>query len=135
MKIAIFIALFSIGLLTTVFANSFPASGQNYTSETQDATPISAITSITNNTEGKLVFNPDKISIKQGQEILILNNLTSTQTFTNGNGSGDPMDGKIFSVDIKPKSFAEYLSNLSPGNYPFYSKNDPSIKGEITGLP
>ncbi len=43
------------------------------------------------------------------------------------------MDGNIFSVDIKPKSFAEYLSNLSPGNYPFYSKNNPSIKGEITG--
>jgi plastocyanin len=113
-----------------------PSEGQTYFSESQDATPISAaITSITNNTEGKLVFSPSKITIKQGQEILVLNNLTTTQTFTNGDGSGDPMEGKMFSVDIKPKGFAEYLSNLSPGNHPFYSKSDPSIKGELTILP
>jgi hypothetical protein len=45
------------------------------------------------------------------------------------------LDGKIFSVEINPKSFAEYLSNPSPGNYPFYSKTDPTIKGELTILP
>jgi plastocyanin len=132
MKIATYLALFSIGILATAFANSFQANGQNLASESQDATPIAAVTSITNTTEGKLVFSPSKITIKQGEEILILNNLTSAQTFTNGNGTGDPMDGKIFSVEIQPKSFAEYLSNLSPGNYQFYSKTDPTIKGELT---
>ncbi|MEJ7642325.1 MAG: hypothetical protein WKF36_09060, partial [Candidatus Nitrosocosmicus sp.] len=69
----------------------FLGNGQNITSETQDANPIAAVTSITNNTEGKLVFEPSKISIKQGEEILILNNLTTPQTFTNGNGTDDPM--------------------------------------------
>ena len=127
MKLPVYFALVSLGILTVVFTNSLQTNGQTPTSESQDATPISAITSITNNTEG--------ITIKQGQEILVLNNLTTTHTFTNGNGSGDPMDGKVFSVNLKPHGFAEYLSNLSPGNYPFYSKNDPNIKGELTILP
>jgi len=135
MKLPIYFALVSMGILAAVFANPFQANGQIPNSESQDATPISAITSITNITEGKLVFSPSKITIKQGQEIAVLNNLTTSQTFTNGNGSGDPMEGKVFSVDIKPNGFAEYLSNLSPGNYPFYSKNDPSIKGELIVLP
>ena len=135
MKLPIYFELVSLGILTVVFTNSLQTDGQTPASESQDATPIFAITSITNNTEGKLVFNPSKITIKQGQEILVLNNLTTTHTFTNGNGSGDPMDGKVFSVDLKPHGFAEYLSNLSPGNYPSYSKNDPSIKGELTILP
>ena len=135
MRLSTYFVLVSLGILTAVFANPIQANGQISTPESQDSTPISAITSITNNTEGKLVFNPSKITIKEGQEIIVLNNLTTTHTFTNGKGSGDPMDGKIFSVDLKPHGFAEYLSNLSPGNYSFYSKNDPSIKGELIILP
>ena len=135
MKLTIYFVLVSVGILTAVFANLFQANGQISTLESQDSTPISAITTITNNTEGKLVFSPSKITIKQGQEILVLNNLTTSQTFTNGNGSGDPMEGKVFSVDLKPNGFAEYLSNLSPGNYSFYSKNDPSMKGQLNILP
>jgi hypothetical protein len=43
------------------------------------------------------------------------------------------MDGKIFSVEIAPGSFSEYLaSNISPCNYSFYSENDPNLKGELT---
>ena len=77
-----------------------------------------------------------KTVIKQGEELLVLNNLTKTHTFTNGNDTRDSMDGKIFSVDIFPGSFSEYLaSNISPGNYSFYSKNDPNLKGELVILP
>jgi len=77
-----------------------------------------------------------KTTIKQGEELLVLNNLTETHTFTNGNGTGDPMDGKIFTVEITPGSFSEYLAtNISPGNYSFYSKNDPNLKGELVILP
>jgi hypothetical protein len=78
------------------------------------------------------IFSPQKTEIKQGDEILIVNNVTQPQTFTNGNGTGNQMDGKIFSVEIAPDSFAEYLaSNISPGNYAFYSQNDPDLKGEL----
>ena len=64
---------------------------------------------------------------------MVLNNLTETHTFTNGNGPGDEMDGKNFSVQMAPGSFAEYLdSNISPGNHSFYSENNPAqLDGRI----
>ena len=96
-----------------------------------DVTPVAAYIIMTKNNQGKDVFQPQNTTIKEGQEIMILNNLTKTQTFTNGNGKGDSMDGKIFSIDIKPNSFAEYLSNVSPEDYPFYSKNDPTRTGHL----
>lgn len=100
-----------------------------------DSTPIAAVVMMTTDNQGNPVFNPMKTTIKQGEELLVLNNLTETHTFTNGNGTGDSMDGKIFSVDITPGSFSEYLaSNISPGNYSFYSKNDPNLKGELVIL-
>ena len=100
-----------------------------------DSTPIAAVVMMTTDAQGNPVFNPMKTTIKQGEELLVLNNLTETHTFTNGIGSGDSMDGKIFSVDITPGSFSEYLaSNISPGNYSFYSKNDPNLKGELVIL-
>jgi len=63
-------------------------------------TPVAAYIIMTKNNQGKEIFQPQNTTIKQGQEIMILNNLTNTQTFTNGNGKGDSMDGKIFSIDM-----------------------------------
>jgi len=65
-----------------------------------DVTPIAAYIIMTKNNQGKEIFQPQNTTIKQGQEIMILNNLTNTETFTNGNGKGDSMDGKIFSIDM-----------------------------------
>ena len=101
-----------------------------------DVTPVAAVIIMTKNSQGKDVFEPQNTTIKQGQEIMIANNLTKIQTFTNGKGIGDPLDGKIFSIDIKPNNFAEYLSsNISPGDYPFYSKNDPTMTGQLVVQP
>lgn len=44
------------------------------------------------------------------------------------------MDAKVLTVDIAPNSFTEYLAP-SAGNYSFYSKNDPNLKGELIVLP
>lgn len=101
-----------------------------------DSTPIATVIMMTSDDQGNPVFNPTTITIKQGEELLVLNNLNETHTFTNGNGTGDDMDGKIFSVEITPGSFSEYLaSNISPGNYSFYSENNPDLKGELVILP
>jgi uncharacterized cupredoxin-like copper-binding protein len=101
-----------------------------------DSTPITAVIMMTIDDQGNLVFNPVTTTIKQGEELLVLNNLAETHTFTNGNGTGDDMDGKIFSVEIAPGSFSEYLaSNISPGNYSFYSENNPYLNGELVILP
>jgi len=101
-----------------------------------DSTPVAAVIIMTTDDQGSPVFNPAKTTIKQGEEVLVLNNLTKTHSFTNGNGTGDSMDSKIFSVELAPGSFSEYLaSNISPGNYSFYSKNDPNLNGELVIIP
>lgn len=84
--------------------------GQGSHSEA-DSTPIAAVVMMTTDTQGNPVFNPMKTTIKQGEELLVLNNLTEKHTFTNGNDAVDSMDGKIFSVDISRGSFSEYLAS------------------------
>ena len=122
------LAITFIGASTQVYAQS--------THSEADSTPIAAVIMMTSDDQGNPVFNPTTTTIKQGEELLVLNNLTETHTFTNGNGTGDDMDGKIFSVEIAPGSFSEYLSsNISPGNYSFYSENNPELKGELVVLP
>ena len=118
----------AIGLVSVPVYQSFAQSSHSEA----DSTPINAVIMITTGEQGQPVYSPQKTEIKKGDEILIVNNVTQPQTFTNGNGTGDEMDGKIFSVEIAPASFAEYLaSNISPGNYTFYSKNDPNLNGEL----
>ena len=127
--LVLLIVLISIGFSLSNIRQSY---AQRTHSEGSDITPIIAYIIITKNSQGKEVFEPQNTTIKQGEEIMILNNLTKAYTFTNGKGTGDPMDGKLFSVDISPHSFAEYLSsNLSPGDYPFYSKNNPIMTGHL----
>ena len=130
--------LFSIIILSSIIAVTSYATIQVYAQGSHsesDSTPISAVIIMTSDDQGKSVFNPMKTTINQGEELLVLNNLTGTQTFTNGNGTGDSMDGKMFSVEITPGSFSEYLASISPGNYSFYSKNDPNLKGELVIQP
>ncbi|HSA75054.1 MAG TPA: hypothetical protein VLE21_02585 [Candidatus Nitrosocosmicus sp.] len=126
-------------IISAIVAITSVAATQVYAQSTHseaDSTPIAAVIIMTSDDQGNPVFNPTTTTIKQGEELLVLNNLTETHTFTNGNGTGDEMDGKIFSVEIAPGSFSEYLaSNISPGNYSFYSENNPSLKGELTILP
>jgi plastocyanin len=126
-------------LFSTIMAITSVAATQVYAQSTHseaDSTPIAAVIMMTTDNQGNPVFNPNTTTIKQGEELLVLNNLTETHTFTNGNGTGDAMDGKIFSVEIVPGSFSEYLaSNISPGNYSFYSQTNPELKGELVILP
>lgn len=98
-----------------------------------DSTPIAAVITITNGPQGDTVFNPQTTTIKTGEEILILNNDTTTHTLTNGMSTSDPLSGKLFDTgSIEPKGFIEYVaSNLQPGTYSFYTTSDPSIKGEL----
>lgn len=126
-------------LFSTIMAITSIATTEIYAQSTHseaDSTPIAAVIMMTTDNQGNPVFNPNTTTIKQGEELLVLNNLTETHTFTNGNGTGDDLDGKIFSVEITPGSFSEYLaSNISPGNYSFYSQNNPQLKGELVILP
>ena len=101
-----------------------------------DATPIAAVITITKDKDGNTVFNPPFTTIKQDEEVLILNNDTIGHSFTNGENPEDPMAGKLFdSGTIQPKGFIEYVAaNLSPGNYTFYTTTDPTVTAQISIL-
>lgn len=121
-----------IGTLTFQSSN---AQTQTIHSDT-DSTPIAAIITITKDKEGNTTFNPPFTTIKQEQEILVLNNDTVAHSFTNGKTPQDPMAGKLFdSGIIQPKGYIEYVAtNLSPGNYTFYTTTDPTVTAQISIL-
>ena len=102
-----------------------------------DSTPVAAVIFITKDKDGNTVFNPPFTTIKQDEEVLILNNDTIGHSFTNGENPEDPMAGKLFdSGTIQPKGYIEYVaSNLSPGNYTFYTTTDQTITAQISILP
>ncbi|MGD9673560.1 MAG: hypothetical protein AB7U98_08785 [Candidatus Nitrosocosmicus sp.] len=131
--------ILSLLLFSTIMAVTSVAATQVYAQSTHsevDSTPIAAVIIMTIDDQGNPVFDPATTTIKQGEELLVLNNLTETHTFTNGNGTGSETEGKIFSVQIAPGSFAEYLAtNISPGNYSFYSENNPNMKGDLVIMP
>jgi plastocyanin len=85
-----------------------------------NTSPVAAAILIFKNDQGNLIFKPQTITIKQGDEVFIGNNDTSPHSLTNGTGPNDPLSGKLFDTGvIKPKDFAEFVaSNLNPGKYP-----------------
>ena len=101
-----------------------------------DVTPIAAVITITKDKDGNTIIIPQVTTIKQDEEILILNNDTVGHSFTNGANPEDPMAGKIFdSGTIQPKGFIEYVAtNLSPGNYTFFTTTDPTITAQVSIL-
>ncbi|MGH9981961.1 MAG: cupredoxin domain-containing protein [Nitrososphaeraceae archaeon] len=101
-----------------------------------DSTPIAAVIMITKDKDGNVIFNPAVTTIKQDEEVLVLNNDTIAHSFTNGANPEDPMAGKMFdSGPIEPKGFIEYVAaNLSPGNYTFYTTTDPTVTAQISIL-
>ncbi|MGZ5551630.1 MAG: cupredoxin domain-containing protein [Nitrososphaeraceae archaeon] len=101
-----------------------------------DSTPVAAVIMITKDKDGNTIFNPSITTIKQDEEILILNNDTVGHSFTNGANPEDPMAGKMFdSGTIQPKGFIEYVAaNVSPGNYTFYTTTDPTVTAQIVIL-
>lgn len=123
---------------TDIVYVSTPSSNNTTTSAPRvhsdvDSTPIVAVITISNGPQGDTVFNPQTTTIKTGEEILILNNDTTTHSITNGAGPNDPLSGKLFDTgSIEPRSFVEYVaSNLQPGTYSFYLTSDPSVVGEL----
>ena len=97
------------------------------------STPVVAVITISKDAQGNTGYSPQNVTIKTGEEILILNNDTTSHTFTNGIGPDDQLSGKLFDTGmIEPRAFAEYVaSNLQPGTYPFFSMTEPAARGEL----
>jgi plastocyanin len=99
-----------------------------------DSSPIAAVIIIGEDMQGNVSYIPNNVTVKVGEEILIVNNGTYTQSVTNGMSPDDPLAGKLFDTGpIPPRGFTEYVAaNLSPGNYTFYSANSTSTTGVLT---
>jgi plastocyanin len=144
---ALVLAPIYIMVASTQYQNSayaqVPSEGNNTTSTTTnlasmvhpdiDSSPIAAVIIIGKDTQGNVVYVPNNVTIKVGEEILVVNNGTDAQSVTNGMGPDDPLAGRFFDTGpIPPRGFAEYVaSNLSPGNYTFYSTNSTSTTGVL----
>jgi hypothetical protein len=98
-----------------------------------DSSPIVAVIIINRDADGTVTFVPNNVTIKVDDEILVLNNDTTSQSMTNGMNPDDPLAGKIFDTGpIPPKGFVEIaFPYFKPGTYPFYSTNSISTKGVI----
>jgi plastocyanin len=132
------IKIISLIIATTIISSALTFQSINAQTHSPysdiDSTPIAAVITITKDKDGNTKFNPQFITIKQDEEILILNNDTVAHSFTNGETPDDPMAGKLFdSGQIQPKGFIEYVAtNLSPGNYTFYTITDPTIIAQLS---
>ena len=98
-----------------------------------DASPIAAVIIIGEDMPGNVTYMPNSVSVRTGEEILIINNSTGSQSMTNGMGPDDPLAGRFFDTGpIPSRGFAEYVaSNISPGEYTFYSTNSTSTTGVL----
>lgn len=103
-------------------------------SDVVDSSTIVALIIISKDRQGNVTYVPNNVTIKVGEEIFVVNNSTNAQSVTNGMGPDDPLAGKFFDTGpIPPRGFAEFVaSNISPGNYTFYSTNSTSTKGVLT---
>jgi plastocyanin len=115
-------------------ANSFiTRTSASITHQETDTSPVTAFIIITDD-QGNTVYRPNNITIRVGEEVIILNNSTTPHSVTSGAGPDDPLSGRLFNTGtIEPESFVEYTaSNLGPGKYPFFSAENPDIKGILT---
>jgi plastocyanin len=98
-----------------------------------DSSPITEVIVIGKDMQGNVAYMPNNVTVKVGEEILIVNNGTDAQSVTNGMSPDDPLAGRLFDTGpIPPGGFAEYVaSNLSPGNYSFYSTSSTSTIGVL----
>ena len=132
--------ILSLIIATTIVSSSLTFQSINAQTHTIhsdiDSTPIAAVITITKDKDGNTIFNPQVTTIKQDEEILVLNNDTTAHSFTNGANPEDPMAGKFFdSGQIQPKGFIEYVAaNLEPGNYTFFTTTDPKVTAQISIL-
>jgi plastocyanin len=83
--------------------------------------------------QGNKAYDPDPLSIKKGNTVLVVNSDTAPHSVTSGTGADDKNSGKSFDTSIiDPGAKIEVsTANLSPGDYPFYCMVHPYMKGKL----
>ena len=85
-------------------------------------------------TQGSPDYDPDKLTVKKGNTILVDNTDLMPHTVTNGKGASDATSGKIFDTSIINGGDFKVLetTNVDAGDHPFYCTVHPYMTGTLT---
>ena len=85
-------------------------------------------------TQGSPDFDPDKLTIKKGNTILVDNTDSMPHTVTNGKGASDATSGKLFDTSIINGGDSKVIetTNVDAGEHPFYCTVHPYMTGTLT---
>ena len=84
-------------------------------------------------TQGSPDFDPDKLTIKKGNTILVENKDLMPHTVTNGKDASDATSGKLFDTSIINGGDFKVLetANVDAGEHPFYCTVHPYMTGTL----
>ncbi|MFZ0655775.1 MAG: cupredoxin domain-containing protein [Nitrososphaeraceae archaeon] len=121
--------------------NATTAQGQNATTAQTPAqaptaagppgTPLTILEG--SSVQGSPDFDPDTLTVKKGDKIIVTNKDTLPHTVTSGTGPTDPNSAKQFDTSIiEPAATADIeTTNLTPGDYPFHCTVHPYMTGKL----
>ena len=84
--------------------------------------------------QGTPDYDPDELTVKKGETILVDNVDTMPHTVTNGKSGSDPTSGKIFDTSIINGGDSAEMdtSTIDAGTYPYYCMVHPYMTGSLT---
>lgn len=84
--------------------------------------------------QGNPDYDPDELTVKKGDTILVDNVDTMPHSVTNGESATDPNSAKIFdtSIIMGGESAELETSNVDAGTYPYYCMVHPYMTGSLT---
>jgi plastocyanin len=84
--------------------------------------------------QGTPDYDPDELTVKKGETILVDNVDTMPHTVTNGESGSDPTSGKIFDTSIINGGDSAEMdtSTIDAGTYPYYCMVHPYMTGSLT---
>lgn len=85
-------------------------------------------------TQGSPDYDPDKLTVKKGNTILVDNKDLMPHTVTNGKGASDTTSGKLFDTSIINGGDFKVLetTNVDAGDHPYYCTVHPYMTGTLT---
>ena len=84
--------------------------------------------------QGTPDYDPDELTVKKGETILVDNVDTMPHTVTNGESGSDPTSGKLFDTSIINGGDSAEMdtSAIDAGTYPYYCMVHPYMTGSLT---
>jgi plastocyanin len=84
--------------------------------------------------QGTPDYDPDELTVKKGETILVDNVDTMPHTVTNGESGSDPTSGKLFDTSIINGGDSAEMdtSTIDAGTYPYYCMVHPYMTGTLT---